>query len=860
MPSPLFLGKKILYKHEMHEHCLFLSRVSKIHHQPCHVVYTDYRPVPLQHYLFPANAEGIFLVVDEKAKFRDDNFQRAMSTLQTNPLGEFEVSNDANGGGNDKKSRKQLTKNFQNDLLKIVKLIMERSLDPCIIFSFSKKDCETYALQMSKMDFNKEDEKFLIEQVFNNAIDALSEDDKQLPQIITLLPLLKRGIGIHHGGLLPILKEIIEILFQEGLIKLLFATETFSIGINMPAKTVVFTATRKYDGKDFRWITSGEYIQMSGRAGRRGKDDKGIVIQMIDEKMEPDVVKNMIYGASDPLYSSYHISYNMVLNMLRVEGADPSNLIKSSFHQYQQEANAPNLLIEAQELEREKAAILVEEESVVEEYFTLKELLSKLHEELNQKTMISAYILPFLQNGRLLQLQHSDILYGWGVIVDIKKTSEILGNAKHMSKHLNMSYYLGKLTPKKLPDSEYILEIMIEVCHLSSRNKDNGLDIAPRLLQENGHTDSSSGQGKNEMMLIQCGLDCISTLSAIKLNIPKDLSKEKYRLNIKNCINEILRRFGNNPAVPSVAASTDKKESSGNKEGVPYLDPKTDLGINDPNIDKIYQLMDRKSDVIERLEHNKYSNISKLESPVVQSYYLKNLEKYQTKQQLTEEILKLKKQANELQSVIMKDELRKMKKLLKKLEYIDMENILTTKGRFACEITAGDEIIITNMVFSGLFNELSIEQTVALLSCFVHSEGAGGGSGGSGSASEQSILKFRSEMHKPYRNMLQVIKEVIHQYKDCHMNVDENDYINSFNPILIDVTYAWAKGQKFVEICKISEVFEGSIIRSLRRLDELLRQLAAASLSIGNHELVTMFTEGSNKIRRGVVFAASLYI
>lgn len=130
--------------------------------------------------------------------------------------------------------------------------------------------------------------------MFSNAIESLSDDDKQLPQILTLLPLLKRGVGIHHGGLLPILKEVIEILFQEGLIKCLFATETFSIGINMPAKTVVFTNTRKYDGKDFRWITSGEYIQMSGRAGRRGKDDSGIVIQMVDEKIEPDVCKGTV--------------------------------------------------------------------------------------------------------------------------------------------------------------------------------------------------------------------------------------------------------------------------------------------------------------------------------------------------------------------------------------------------------------------------------------------------------------------------------------------------------------------------------------------------------------------------------------
>jgi ATP-dependent RNA helicase DOB1 len=94
-------------------------------------------------------------------------------------------------------------------------------------------------------------------------------------QVSSILPLLRRGIGIHHSGLLPILREVIEILFQEGFLKCLFATETFSIGLNMPAKTVVFTNVRKWDGDRFRWISSGEYIQMSGRAGRRGLDDRG---------------------------------------------------------------------------------------------------------------------------------------------------------------------------------------------------------------------------------------------------------------------------------------------------------------------------------------------------------------------------------------------------------------------------------------------------------------------------------------------------------------------------------------------------------------------------------------------------------
>ncbi|XVF14706.1 hypothetical protein REPUB_Repub09cG0084500 [Reevesia pubescens] len=122
-----------------------------------------------------------------------------------------------------------------------------------------------------------------------------------LLQVSNMLPLLKRGIGVHHSGLLPILKEVIEILFQEGLIKCLFATETFSIGLNMPAKTFVFTNVRKFDGDKFRWISSGEYIQMSGRAGRLGIDARGIYILMVDERMEPSTAKMMLKGNADSL-------------------------------------------------------------------------------------------------------------------------------------------------------------------------------------------------------------------------------------------------------------------------------------------------------------------------------------------------------------------------------------------------------------------------------------------------------------------------------------------------------------------------------------------------------------------------------
>ena len=222
-------------------------------------------------------------------------------------------------------------------------MIMLKNFNPVIVFAFSKRECEGLALNMSKLEFNSAEEQDLITNIFTNAIENLSPDDRQLPQISNILPLLKRGIGIHHGGLLPILKEVIEILFQEGLIKVLFATETFSIGLNMPAKTVVFTNVRKFDGQEFRNLSSGEYIQMSGRAGRRGLDDRGVVIMMCDEKLEPAAAKNMIKGEADRLDSAFHLGYNMVLNLMKVEGVSPEFMLERCFFQFQSQANVPTL-------------------------------------------------------------------------------------------------------------------------------------------------------------------------------------------------------------------------------------------------------------------------------------------------------------------------------------------------------------------------------------------------------------------------------------------------------------------------------------------------------------------------------------
>jgi ATP-dependent RNA helicase DOB1 len=183
----------------------------------------------------------------------------------------------------------------------------------------------------------------LIRNIYTNALNSLSENDRNLPQVQEILPLLLRGIGIHHAGLLNILKEVIEILFGEGLVKVLFATETFAMGLNMPAKTVVFTTTIKFDGKESRNITSGEYIQMSGRAGRRGLDERGVVMLMVGPDTRPETCKDMLMGEADRLNSAFHLSYNMVLNLMRLEGIPPEFMLERCFFQFQNNSEIPQM-------------------------------------------------------------------------------------------------------------------------------------------------------------------------------------------------------------------------------------------------------------------------------------------------------------------------------------------------------------------------------------------------------------------------------------------------------------------------------------------------------------------------------------
>ncbi|KAK1224450.1 ATP-dependent RNA helicase mtr4 [Marasmius sp. AFHP31] len=776
----------------------FAEWICKSHEQPCHVVYTNYRPTPLQHYLFPKGGEGIYLVVNEKGEFREDNFSKAMGELQER-AGE-DPADPKGGKGKKGKTRKGGEKKGPSDISRIVKMIMVKNFNPVIVFSFSKRECEANALAMSKFEFNSTDEQDLVSNIFNNAIENLAPDDRQLPQISNLLPLLKRGIGIHHSGLLPILKEVIEILFQEGLIKVLFATETFSIGLNMPAKTVVFTDTRKYDGREQRNLSSGEYIQMSGRAGRRGLDDRGVVIMMCDEKLEPTAAKDMIKGEADRLDSAFHIGYNMVMNLMKVEGISPEYMLERCFHQFQSNAGIPKLEEELKAEEKSKSLISVPDEDQVAEYYGYRQQLEQMAADFRLVITHPSYALPFLQPGRLIKVKHEKLDFGWGVVINYSKRAPPKNRP------------VPKPDDDVPPHEQYIVDVLLNVAPGGSVSTRDRANITPTP----GNVQPCPSNKKGTPLVVPVLLSTVESLSHIRVHLPKDIRQEQARETVWKSVLEVHRRYPN----------------------VMLLDPIKNMGIKD---DKFKALIQK----IEAMENQMFK------SPLHKDPRLGELlALYSNKKESQDRIRNLRKRIQATQDVLQLEELKYRKRVLRRLGFTNANDIVDVKGRVACEISTGDELLLTELIFNGVFNTLEPEQCAALLSCFVFDE------------KSEHPTKLKEELAAPLRVMQEIARRIAKVSKESKLPVDEDQYVASFKVELMDAVMQWCRGASFSEICKLTDTFEGSLIRVFRRLGELLRQMAMAAKVIGNSELQQKFEKTSEMLERpnSVIFCSSLYL
>ena len=367
----------------------FASWVGRTKKKDIYVISTPKRPVPLEHYLWAEKA--MHKIVDADKKFLDKGWKDANTALsgidKTKPAITREAQANQSGGANGRVGRGQSQRGVaqrgtqrgatqqrsrgqphraigniartgrgggrttaaqdKNVWVHLVQHLKKQALLPACIFVFSKKRCEENADALSNLDFCTASEKSAIHMIIERSIARLKSEDRKLPQIRRLRELLGRGVAVHHGGLLPIVKEVVEILFAKTLVKVLFATETFAMGLNLPTRTVVFSGFRKHDGRAFRDLLPGEYTQMAGRAGRRGLDPVGSVIIVAsgtDEAPPAATLKQMILGNPTKLRSQFRLTYNMILNLLRVEALKIEEMIKRSFSE-----NATQALLPEQE-------------------------------------------------------------------------------------------------------------------------------------------------------------------------------------------------------------------------------------------------------------------------------------------------------------------------------------------------------------------------------------------------------------------------------------------------------------------------------------------------------------------------------
>lgn len=315
---------------------LFASWLAELKQRQVYLLSTSYRIVPLVHQVLLGNQPQ--LLMDNKEAFYDDAYKKWLDWRNQKGKEKDEkkrqVENRRAGGYQDPavKGRGGLS-SFNHQLNECIRMLNDKDLMPALFFVFSRAGCERFAKSVEGSVITTSDAA-AIQHIWDFHLHKHKDVLEHLPQAHLLLSLCKRGIAFHHSGLLPMLREIVELLFGKGLIKCLFATETFAVGINMPTKTVVFLELEKYSDEchGLRPLRTDEYIQMAGRAGRRGKDEKGFVFYLPQrEPLSLGDIKVMMTGKKASIQSQMDFGYDFLLKTVQAKNLKWIELIEKSY-------------------------------------------------------------------------------------------------------------------------------------------------------------------------------------------------------------------------------------------------------------------------------------------------------------------------------------------------------------------------------------------------------------------------------------------------------------------------------------------------------------------------------------------------
>lgn len=340
----------------------FASWIAQLKDNPMNLISTTHRVVPLTHYYYNYEDNEIIEIVTSKNKFQ--NYHKINK--------KYEIIN-------------KVINQFCN-------FLKEKGLFNTLFFIFSRKKCEKIC-KMINTNLVSSEESAEILNIFDFQMSKYKSTYEHLPQYNDLRKLCSKGIAYHHSGVIPILKEVVEILFSKNLIKILVATETFAVGVNAPTKTVVFLELHKYCDNQVRFLQSDEYVQMAGRAGRRGLDKTGTVIILpVDKLLKQQELQKMMIGAVPKIKSKFHFSYNFILKLL-IDSKDKDlfELIGKSLMSLEQDNDLKGYNIELESL---KDSVKVDEEhfnkNILEkllEYDNINKILTNKNTKIKQNKM-----------------------------------------------------------------------------------------------------------------------------------------------------------------------------------------------------------------------------------------------------------------------------------------------------------------------------------------------------------------------------------------------------------------------------------------------------------------------------------------
>ena len=351
--------------------------------------------------------------------------------------------------------------------------------------------------------------------------------------------------------------------------------------------------------------------------------------------------------------------------------------------------------------------------------------------------------------------------------------------------------------------------------------------VITAVLLKNLESGKTKFYSEDDAMIIRTPLPLLTAISAVKVNI-KEGSLKALIPDLVRGLKQCNDRYGDN---------------------LPLLDPIKDLKVDETEFTplqkrlKSLQAMSRNhKNLKETRTHVTAENVQQPSLTVAAESAKERVEMY------SDSLEELRASMKDSHLSLFQGELKSRSRVLRRLGHIDENDIVQLKGRAACQIDTSDELMAAELMFDGTFSKLDFHSVAALASCLIPME------------KSNETIKLKAVLTKSLNALQDAAKRIADLSKECGLDIDTEEYVQSFGPDLMDIIYSWSKGADFGAITQQTDLFEGSIVRAMRRLDELLQQLSAAADAVGEKLLYEKFQKASESIRRGIVFSNSLYI